>query len=196
MKFFKTQNEWRTWLMKNHSSAKELLMGFYRKSSGKGGITYPEALDEALCFGWIDGIRKGIDESTYTIRFTPRKPSSIWSNVNIKHVARLKKLKLMHPAGMAAFKKRTQGKSGIYAFEQKNIKLPAAYEKKIKANKKAWQFFSSQAPWYKRTASYWVISARQEATRLRRLQMLIDDSENELRAKPYRLSPKEKKSAQ
>lgn len=193
MKFFKTQNDFRKWLDKNHASSKELMIGFYRKSSGRGGLTYPEAVEEALCFGWIDSIRKGVDESVYTNRFTPRKPASIWSNVNIKHVERLTKLKLMHPAGITAFNKRTENKSGIYSFEQKDIKLPAAYERKLKANKKAWQFYKSQAPWYKRTSSYWVISAKQEVTRLKRLQMLIDDSENGLRAKPFRLAPKENK---
>ena len=176
--FFATPADFRKWLEKNHDTAPELLVGFYKKDSGKPSITWPESVDEALCFGWIDGIRRRIDDESYSIRFTPRRARSIWSNVNTKRVAVLTKEGRMHPAGLAAFKARDPNRSGIYAFEQrkKDQQLDAAYEAKLKANKKAWAFFQSQAPYYRRMMSLWVMSAKKEETRLQRLAALIDDS--------------------
>jgi len=178
--FFKTQAALRIWFEKNHDSVSELWIGFYKKDSGKTAATYKEALDEALCFGWIDGIRKSIDEVSYTNRFTPRKKKSTWSAVNIKRVGELKKLKLMKPPGIKAFEERDANKTNLYSFEQReNPKLPALFVKKFKANKKAWKHFSSQPPWYQRTSILMVISAKQEETKLKRLNELIRHSENE-----------------
>ena len=151
-------------------------VGFYRKESGKGGITYRQALDEALCFGWIDGLRKSVDETGYTIRFTPRKSDSIWSEINTKRVDELTKLGRMPKAGLAAFKARDLKKSRQYSYERNNCRLEAAHEKRFKTNAKAWEFFRAQAPWYQRTTTWWVVSAKREETRLKRLATLIEDS--------------------
>lgn len=178
VRFFATPDEFRAWLEKNHATEKELFVGFYKRGSGKPSLTWPESVDAALCYGWIDGVRNAIDELSYRIRFTPRKPTSTWSAINVKRVAELKELGLMRLAGIKAFEVRKGDKTGIYAYEQRNnAKLPPAYEKKFRANKKAWAFFQSQPPWYQRTASYRVISAKQEATREKRLAQLIRDSE-------------------
>ena len=177
MKEIGPSNELRKWFQKNHDKISELWIGFYKVGSGKKGISYKEAVDESLCFGWIDGIRKGINEESYGNRFTPRKKSSNWSNVNIKRINELIKEGSVHPAGLAAFKKRTEEKSGVYSFEQDSHKLSPAFEKKFKANKTGWKFFTSQAPWYQRTAIHLVMSAKQEATRIKRLETLISDSE-------------------
>jgi uncharacterized protein YdeI (YjbR/CyaY-like superfamily) len=179
--FFKSATECRRWLERNHDSATELWFGFYKKKSGKRGITYQEALDEALCFGWIDGLKKSVDEHSYTFRFTPRKPKSIWSLVNTKRAEELRKLGRMRPAGLKAFAARSSEKSGIYSFENPARKLSAGCEKEFKAYKEAWEFFQAQPPGYQRTASFWVMSAKQEATCLRRLARLISDSEKKLR---------------
>ena len=184
--FFKTPAEFNKWLKKNHDSAAELLVGFYKTGSGKPSITWPESVDEALCYGWIDGIRRSIDEESYSIRFTPRKAKSTWSNVNINKVAELKKQGRMQAPGLAAFEARTDQRSGIYSFEQKNPELPAAFLKEFRSHKKAWEFFQSQPPSYQKTASWWVISAKQEATRLKRMDILIEDSGNGLRIKQLR----------
>jgi uncharacterized protein YdeI (YjbR/CyaY-like superfamily) len=176
--FFATPADFRAWLHKHHASEQELSVGFYKRDSGKPSITWPESVDAALCYGWIDGVRNSIDEVSYRIRFTPRKATSTWSAINVKRVAELTKLGLMRPAGLKAFAARKGDKTGIYAYEQrKNAKLPRAYEQQFRANKKAWDFFHSQPPWYRRTAVYRVISAKQEGTRLRRLAMLIRDSQ-------------------
>ena len=177
--FFESPSAFRAWLEEHHDTTQELWVGFYKKSSGKPSITWPEAVDEALCFGWIDGLRKGIDDVSYMIRFTPRKPSSNWSTVNVKRVAELSRLGLMRPAGLKAFEARAQEKSGIYAYEQRNnAKLDEAYEQQFRANKQAWDFFQAQAAWYRRTAVWWVISAKREESRLKRLARLIEDSEH------------------
>ena len=160
----------------NHGKAQQLLVGFYRKDSGKGGITYPEALDEALCFGWIDGVRGRFDEASYTIRFSPRKPDSIWSAVNIKRADELLALGRMHPFGRKVFESRDQEKANLYSYERARCKLEGAYEKQFRANKQAWEFYQAQAPWYRRTSCWWVVSAKREETRLRRLEKLIADS--------------------
>ena len=182
--FFKTQDAFHRWLSKNHGKAPELIVGFYKKDSGIKSITYPEALDEALCFGWIDGIRRNVDETSYCIRFTPRRKNSIWSNVNIAKVEVLKKAGKMAPAGLKVYEERNPEKSGIYSFENHPATLPPAYEKKLKANKKAWAFFSKQAPWYQRSAIFWVVSAKREETQKSRLETLLNDSANGKRIGP------------
>jgi len=179
--FFATPADFRNWLAKNHSSASELLVGFYKKDSGKPSITWPESVDQALCFGWIDGVRRRIDDVSYSIRFTPRKKSSTWSAINIARVAALTKLGLMQPSGLRAFERRREEKSAIYSYENAVRTLDAAAEKKFRANRKAWTFFNAQPPGYRRVAIYWVTSAKREETRARRLATLIDDSENERR---------------
>lgn len=176
IKFFATPAALRTWLEKNHGKAHELWVGFYKKSSGKPSITWPEAVDQLLCFGWIDGVRKSVDDESYTIRVTPRKPRSVWSAINLKRVEELTKMGLMHPAGLAVFQARDPKKSGLYSFENRPQKLAPKYEKKLRANKKAWEFFQAQPPWYRRTASWWVSNAKKEETRLKRLATLIADS--------------------
>ncbi|MBZ5653237.1 MAG: YdeI/OmpD-associated family protein [Acidobacteriia bacterium] len=179
-KFFPSPSAWHAWLEEHHQKHEELWVGFYKVGSSKPSITWPEAVDGALCFGWIDGVRKSLDESSYVIRFTPRRARSVWSAVNIKRVAELTSLKLMRPAGVQAFERRTGDHSEIYAYEQRmGARLSAEYEKKFRANQKAWKYFQAQPPWYRRTASWRVISAKKEETRLKRLAQLIDDSEHE-----------------
>ena len=175
-KFFKSQTAFREWLEKNHASAKELVVGFYKKQTGKPSVTYPEALDEALCFGWIDGVRKSLDDDSYTIRFSPRKRNSIWSNVNVRHVERLKQLGQMAPPGLAAFDARDPKRTGVYSFENRPRELAPEYEKIFRSKKKAWQFFEQEPPSIKRTCIFWVMSAKQEETRQRRLSQLIESS--------------------
>jgi uncharacterized protein YdeI (YjbR/CyaY-like superfamily) len=183
--FFATPSKLRTWLARHHNKTRELWVGFYKKDSGKASITWPQAVDAALCFGWIDGVRKSIDEISYTIRLTPRKPRTIWSAVNIKKAQELTKLGLMHPAGLEAFQARTKERSGIYSYEQRrNAKLDPQYEKKLRANRKAYEFFQSQAPWYQRTSIFWVMSAKKEETRLKRLATLIACSRDGRSIKP------------
>jgi len=176
--FFASPSELRNWFEQYHETTQELWVGFYKTSSGKPSITWPEAVDQALCFGWIDGRRKGIDDLSYMIRFTPRKPHSIWSSVNVKRVGELIQLGLMQPAGLKAFHERDQNKSGLYSYEQrKDSKLDPAYENQLRANQKAWEFFQSRPPSYQQPAAWWVMSARQEETRLKRLALLIECSE-------------------
>ena len=179
-------SQFRKWMEKHHDKVSELWVGFYKKNSGKDSITWPQAVDEALCFGWIDGIRKSIDSVSYMIRFTPRKSTSIWSAVNIKRAKELMELGLMHPAGIAIFKNRDERKANRYSFEQKSVKLDENYEKKFRENKKAWDHFQSMAPSYRKTASWWVMSAKQEETRLRRLNILIKDSQLSQKIGPLR----------
>jgi uncharacterized protein YdeI (YjbR/CyaY-like superfamily) len=175
MKFFDTPSQWRAWLQKNHADKTELVLGFYKKQ--KKGITYAQALDEALCFGWIDAIRRRVDDERWTIRFTPRKSSSIWSAINLRHVARLKKEGRMAPAGVKAFEARKAHRTGVYSYENRPKKLAPKYERRLRANAAAWAFFSKQAPWYQRNTAYWVMSAVKEETRQRRLDLLIALSE-------------------
>ncbi len=177
-RFFKTPADFRAWLSKNHLRVDELLVGFYKKSSGKPSITWPESVDEALCAGWIDGIRRRIDEESYSIRFTPRRNGSIWSLVNTKRVALLTAEGRMLENGLKAFAARDEKKTGVYSFERKAAEFPPAYLKPFRANAKAWAFFTAQGDYYKRLATYWVTSAKQEETRLRRLATLIEKSAN------------------
>ncbi len=189
-KFFSTPAEWRKWLEKNHDKQKELLVGFYKKDSGQPSITWPESVDAALCFGWIDGVRRRIDDVSYCIRFTPRKTTSIWSAVNIGRVAELTAQELMHPAGVKAFGAREEKRSRVYAFEQKNAALDSKQEKQFRANGTAWDFFQLQPPGYRRLATWWVISAKREETKQSRLAILIDDSAQGRRIRQVTLETK------
>lgn len=175
-KFFPTPADWRNWLEENHAREKELLVGFYKRESGRPSITWPESVDAALCFGWIDGVRRRIDDISYSIRFTPRQPKSYWSIVNTKRVGELTALKLMEPAGIKAFEARRGERSGVYSFEQKEIAFSSEQEKTFRSERAAWKFFQAQPPWYKRTATWWVISAKREDTKAKRLSTLITDS--------------------
>ena len=174
--FFKTPSAFRKWLEKNHEIKKELVVGFYKRGTGKPSITWPESVDEALCFGWIDGIRKRVDDECYTIRFTPRKPRSIWSTININRVKDLASLGKMSRAGLKAFEKRDEKKSGIYSYERATSQLSPDFLKKFRANKEAWKYFHTTPPWYQRTATHWVTSAKKEETRSSRLERLIESS--------------------
>ncbi len=175
--FFAKQADLRRWFEKNHDRAQELWIGYYKKASVKASITYAESVDEALCFGWIDGIRKSVDDASYMNRFTPRKSRSIWSTKNIRRAEELIELGLMTPPGLEAFTKRTEDRARQYSFEQGDVALSAEYEKLLRANRKAWAFFQVQPPYYRRVATWWVISAKREDTRRRRLNALIRDSE-------------------
>jgi uncharacterized protein YdeI (YjbR/CyaY-like superfamily) len=180
--FFPTPADFRAWLEAHHDKSSELLVGFYKKDSGKPSITWPESVEAALCFGWIDGVRKSLEETSYTIRFTPRKPTSNWSSININLVRKLTKQGLMHPAGLKAFAARNEEKSRIYSYEQrKSARFTRGQEKQFRANKAAWEFFRSQAPWYQRVTTYWVTSAKKEETKLKRLSELIGHSQNQRR---------------
>jgi len=172
-KYFKSGGEFRAWLESNHDRASELLLGFYKKSASKKGITYPDALDEALAFGWIDGVRRGVDEERYTIRFTPRKARSIWSNVNVKRVGELIAAGRMRDPGLATFAKRAAERSGIYSYEREPIELDAAAIKALKADRAALAFHEKQPPAYRRLVAHWVMRAKKPETRARRLQVLI-----------------------
>lgn len=175
--FFAKQSEFRKWLNKNHKKETELLVGFYKVDSGKSSMTWSQSVDEALCFGWIDGVRKSIDKDSYQIRFTQRKSTSIWSAVNIQKIEELTKKGFMQPAGLASFENRKEDKSKIYSYENEEVKFSSDFEKLFKANKIAWDYFQSLAPSYRKPSTNWVMSAKQEATRIKRLKELIDDSE-------------------
>jgi uncharacterized protein YdeI (YjbR/CyaY-like superfamily) len=179
--FFKSADEFRAWLEANHDTAKELWVGYHKKGTGKPSMTWPESVDQALCFGWIDGIRKSVDENSYTNRFTPRKRTSNWSTVNINRVQELIRLGLMQPAGLKAFEERDQKKDQSYSYEARERGLSEAYQEQFKTNAKAWDFFESQPASYKKGASWWVMSAKQEVTQKKRLAQLIEDSAHERR---------------
>jgi uncharacterized protein YdeI (YjbR/CyaY-like superfamily) len=175
--FFSTPEEFRAWFAANAGSTTELLVGFYKKDSGLPSITWPEAVDEALCVGWIDGVRRTRDATSYTIRFTPRKPRSIWSAVNIARVAALTAEERMQPTGLAAFAARAAERSAIYAHEQEEEPtLTPAEDTAFRNEPGAWDFFSAQRPSYRRPAIWWVVSAKRPETRARRLATLIANS--------------------
>jgi uncharacterized protein YdeI (YjbR/CyaY-like superfamily) len=175
--FFATPDDFRAWLQEHHENESELLVGFHKKGSGRSSITWPESVDQALCFGWIDGVRRRIDDESYSIRFTPRKARSTWSAINVKRVGELAAQGLMRPPGVAAFERRSDDKTAIYAYEQrKAATLDAEQKRRFKADKKAWAWFQAQPAGYRRTATYWVISAKKAETRQRRLGRLIADS--------------------
>jgi uncharacterized protein YdeI (YjbR/CyaY-like superfamily) len=175
-RFFKTPTAFRKWLAINHAKSKELWVGFYKKDSGKPSITWPESVDEALCFGWIDGVRKSLDHESYVIRFSPRKPKSIWSAVNIRNVERLIKEKRMQPPGLTAYAARKEYRSGIYSYEQRPAELVEPYARIFKRRKTAWEFFQLQPPSYRKMMNWFIVSAKREETRRQRLDKLIEAS--------------------
>lgn len=171
--FFDSPAEFRAWLEQHHATAPELWVGFHKKASGRGGLTYTEAVEEALCFGWIDGLLKPIDPHSYRQRFTPRRPRSIWSNINVARVKRLRDAGRMKPAGLAAFASRDPGRTGIYSFERRPRALPAAFQRRFRAEPAAWAFWRAQPDGCRRTFTAWVLSAKREPTRERRFAALI-----------------------
>ena len=189
--FFASPAEFRTWMEQHHEQETELLVGYHKKQTGKPSLTWAESVDVALCFGWIDGIRKSIDDTAYNIRFTPRKARSIWSNVNIKRVGELTEMGLMLPAGLKAFEARTPDRSGVYSAEQGDIQLDEASEAALKTNEKAWTFFDRQAKSYKKSVVWWLLSAKKAETKAKRLAQLIEDSANEKRLSQF-VSPGKK----
>ncbi|MGA2383087.1 MAG: YdeI/OmpD-associated family protein [Gemmatimonadales bacterium] len=189
-KFFRTQAAFRAWLERHRRSERELLVGFFHVGSGKPSITYPQARDEALCFGWIDGVRKNYDATSYTVRFTPRKRDSAWSAVNLARVRELKAQGRMRPAGLDLFEARDPKKAELYSFENPPRALDAASTKAFKANRRAWTWFETQAPWYRRSTAWWVMSAKREETRARRLALLISSAARGERASPFNISRK------
>jgi uncharacterized protein YdeI (YjbR/CyaY-like superfamily) len=175
--FFATPDDFRAWLAAHHDRAPELLVGFHKKGSGRPSITWPESVDQALCFGWIDGVRRRVDDTSYSIRFTPRRARSIWSAVNIARMKELIDAGLVHPAGLAAFEQRADERSAVYAYEQRHgAAFGADAEREFRANPAAWAFFQAQPPSYRQTAIYWIVSAKRAETRDRRLATLIEDS--------------------
>ena len=185
-KFFRTKDEFAAWLEHNHDRADELWVGMYKKGSGRPSITWPEAVDVALRFGWIDGVRRGIDEESYENRFTPRRQGSTWSLKNIERVKQLTAEGVMHPAGLAAFEGHDE-RSARYSYEQiQNPVLDADYEREFRRNRKAWSFFEASPPSYKKAATHWVMSAKRDETRRRRLATLIEDSATGLKVLPLR----------
>jgi uncharacterized protein YdeI (YjbR/CyaY-like superfamily) len=166
------------WLADNHARRDELWVAFYKKHTGKAGMSYPEAVDEALCHGWIDGIKKRLDDESFTHRFTPRRARSIWSDINLRRAEALIASGRMQPAGMAAYEARTAERSGIYSFEGKAAQFDATTLAAFQAGRRAWAFFAAQPPGYRRIAAHWVMSAKREETRARRLAQLMEDSVN------------------
>jgi uncharacterized protein YdeI (YjbR/CyaY-like superfamily) len=184
--FFDGPGAFREWLEANHASATEVFVGYFKKATGKQTMTWSQAVDQALCFGWIDGVMRRIDEERHMQRFTPRRPGSNWSNVNIAKVAKLEEAGLMRPAGLAAFEARSEKRSGIYAFEGKQAaELPAGYERRLRADAAAWEYWQAAAPSYRRTATHWVVRAKREETRERRLAQLIESSAAGRNAPPF-----------
>lgn len=186
--FFRTIEQLRAWFAKNHDKVTEFQIGYYKKESGKGGVVYKEALDEALCWGWIDGRVNRIDDHSYEQRWTPRKPDSYWSQVNIRKATALIEAKRMMPPGMAAFERRDRGGRNRYSFENDQAELPAAYLKRIKANKAAWTWIQDVRNSYRKAAFYWIMTAKQDATRDRRLETLIECSAEGKYVPPFRVS--------
>lgn len=192
--FFESEQAFRQWLELHHATETVLLLGIYKKASGKPTVTYKQAVDHALCFGWIDGVGGKIDEERYTVRFTRRKPHSIWSQVNIKRVAELIDAGLMHPYGLEVFSSRDLSKQNLYSNEQDSVELSAEQEAQFRANPQAWANFQAQPPGYRKRALWWVISPKQEATRLKRLEILIEDSAAGRRIKS--LTPRSKREGE
>jgi len=190
---FRTPAAFRAWLRRNHQSETELLVRLYRVHAARHGMTYAQALDEALCFGWIDGVRRSLDDDTFTIRFSPRKSSSIWSRINVAHVNRLIREGRMEKPGLAAFEARSEERTGVYSFERAAAaKLAPAMERRFRVVAAAWKHYQAEAPWYRRTAAHWIMSAKKEETRLRRLDLLIDCSRKGVRIPVLRRKPAKK----
>lgn len=183
---FKTPAAFRAWLRKHHKTASALVLRISKNHAAGSGVTYAQALDEALCCGWIDGIRRRLDADSFSVRFTPRKPRSTWSLVNVRHVERLIEAGRMTKAGLAAFEAREQGRTGVYSFERRRPGLSPAYRRRFQAATPAWAYFQQEAPWYRRVSSHWVMSAKREDTRLRRLDTLIACSRARTRVPPLR----------
>jgi len=184
--FFGSAQEFYDWLEEHHESDDEVYVGFHKQHTGRRAMTWSEAVDQALCFGWIDGRVNRIDDDTYMQRFTPRRPGSNWSKVNVEKMAKLTEAGLMRPAGLAAFEKRIDAKTGIYSFERGDAELPPEYEDQLRANPAAAEYFDSRPAWYRRAAIHLILSAKREETRVRRLAQLIDDSANGLDVKQLR----------
>jgi uncharacterized protein YdeI (YjbR/CyaY-like superfamily) len=172
-RFFRTSAELRAWFEKNHAKAPEIYVAFNKKGTGKGGVDYAQALDEALCFGWIDGVRQG-GEASWSIRFTPRRKGSYWSAVNLRHAERLIAAGRMTAAGLAEYEKRDRSEQQRYAYENRPQELTREQQARFRASPRAWAFFAAQAPSFRRAASWWVLSAKKEETRERRLAELIE----------------------
>jgi uncharacterized protein YdeI (YjbR/CyaY-like superfamily) len=186
VQFFETPQQLRAWFEANHDSATELWLGYHRKRTGRPSVTWQEVVDEELCFGWIDSVRYSLDADRSAQRITPRRKRSVWSAVNIRRYEELDREGLVHPSGRAAFEARDEARSRIYAYENRATALDEARETEFRRHRSAWKFFESQAPWYRRTASYWVMSAKREETRDRRLSVLIAQSKNGERIPPLR----------
>ena len=185
---FKTPAAFRAWLRAHHQTASALVLRISKNRAAEGGVTYAQALDEALCYGWIDGIRRRLDAESFSVRFSPRRPRSAWSLVNVRHAERLIQAGRMAGAGLAAFAARQEGRTGVYSFEQRPTELLPAYRRQFRANRTAWVYFQHEAPWCRRTSSYWVMSAKREETRLKRLETLIACSAAQRRIPPLRRS--------
>ena len=184
---FERPEDFRRWLERHHASERELWVGYYKKSSGRASMTWAESVDEALCFGWIDGLRKRVDDDRYMIRFTPRRAGSIWSAVNIGRVAVLSEEGKMRPAGRKAFEARREDRSGIYSYERRDEAVfSPAFEKRFRAKKRAWAWFQAQPKGYRQNTIRWVMTAKRDETRERRLATLIEDSAAERRIAPLR----------
>jgi uncharacterized protein YdeI (YjbR/CyaY-like superfamily) len=184
-KFFRDRLGFRRWLERHHDTASEVWVGLYKKSTGKPSITWPEAVDEALCFGWIDGVRKSLGPDAYTNRFTPRK-SPYWSAVNVRKAEELIELGLMRPPGLAAFEARKRERTGLYSYEQRPADLPDEYVRQLRKNRRAWEFWQRVAPSYRKAATWWIVGAKKEETRARRLATLIESSARGERVPPLR----------
>jgi uncharacterized protein YdeI (YjbR/CyaY-like superfamily) len=180
-RFFRSHEAFRAWLERHHATDRELWVGFYNKASGNAGLTYPEAVDQALCFGWIDGVKKRVDEASYMHRFSPRTRDSYWSAVNTKRFKQLVKLGVVGAAGLEAFERRDRKKTAQYSFERKSAEFDAVVERAFKANAKAWTFFGAQPVGYQRLMTFYIMSAKREETRLRRLAVLVESSAKGLR---------------
>ena len=176
--FFATPAELRAWFEANHETAAELWVGYHRKRTGLTSITWQDLVDQELCFGWIDSVRYSLGDDRSAQRVTPRRKGSIWSAINIRRFGELEAMGVVHPAGRAAFERRDEARSRIYAYENRSRGFDEATEAEFRKHRKAWAFFESQAPSYRKTAAFWVMSAKQEATRARRLSALIDCSTN------------------
>jgi len=180
-RYFSSQADFRRWLAAHHATAPELWVGFHKKASGRGGLGYKEAVDEALCFGWIDGLKKRVDADSYMHRFTPRRAGSIWSAVNLKRMNELIALGLVSKAGFDTFERRDPKRAGLYSFENRPQALAPALEKRFRAKTRAWKFFNAQPPGYRKVCVFYVMSAKKDETRARRLAALIAASSEEKR---------------
>ena len=181
--FFDSPEAFYAWLAERHDTEDEVFVGMYKKATGKQTMTWSQAVDQALCFGWIDGVMRRIDDERHMQRFTPRRPGSNWSKVNVEKVAKLEAEGLMTDAGRRVFEARTKEKTGVYSFENGDAELPPEYAKQLKG--RARRFFEEQAPWYRRAVTHWIVSAKKEETRVRRLEALIEDSAQERRLKQF-----------